>query len=132
MGYQTHVGFQTWDDGVPDRWWGTRQGWVKKGNLSFSELSNVHFNLRSRGFNITSRKIISFTSRGNLNESPKWNSSLLDFQLLFKPIHHHLCILVDIGPNQQKASLLFHILVEVIIVKVNKTSLSLALDMNNF
>ena len=66
MGYQTQVGFQTWDDGVPDRWWGTRQGWVKKGNLSFSEFSNVHFNLTSRGFNLTSCKIISFTSHGNL------------------------------------------------------------------
>ena len=30
VGYQIQVGFQTWDDGVPDRWWGTRQGWVKK------------------------------------------------------------------------------------------------------
>ena len=66
MGYQTQVVFQTWDDAVPDRWWGTRQGWVKKGNLSFSEFSNVRFNLTSRGFNLTSRKVISFTSRGNL------------------------------------------------------------------
>ena len=66
VGYQTQVGFLTWDDGVPDRWWGTRQGWVKKGNLSFSEFSNVRFNLTSRGFNLTSHKIISFTSRGNL------------------------------------------------------------------
>ena len=66
MGYQTQVGFQTWDDRVPDRWWGTRQGWVKKGNLSFSEFSNIHFNLTSCGFNLTSCKIISFTSRGNL------------------------------------------------------------------
>ena len=66
VGYQTQVGFQTWDDGVPDRWSGTRQGWVKKGNLSFSKFSNVRFNLTSCGFNLISRKIISFTSRGNL------------------------------------------------------------------
>ena len=66
VGYQTQVGFQTLDDGVPDRWWGTRQGWVKKGYLSFSEFSNVRFNLTLRGFNLISRKIISFTSCGNL------------------------------------------------------------------
>ena len=27
MWYLTQVGFQTWDDGVPDRWWSASQGW---------------------------------------------------------------------------------------------------------
>ena len=45
---------------VPSTW---------KGNLGFSEFSkfsNVRFNLTSCGFNLTSRKIISFTSHGKI------------------------------------------------------------------
>ena len=59
-GSRHEMGFQTWG-GIPDT------GRVPDmGNLSFSEFSNVCFNLTSRGFNFTSRKIISFTSHGNL------------------------------------------------------------------
>ena len=44
MGCQSQVGFQTWDDGIPDI---DGQGWSD-----------------------------------NINESPKWNSSLFDFHIL--------------------------------------------------
>ena len=53
------IGYQT-DGAVPGR------GGLKQGNLSFSEFSNIRFNLTSCGLNLTSRKIISFTLCGNL------------------------------------------------------------------